>query len=239
LSTHTEEWSKIFSNTPVKVEGPLLSSHVGFDASLGQKSNDVLGAEKSLDEAGWISPAAREPRVKEGKLLEVSLTYPDISLYRRMAEAVRKSWESVGVVVKMYPEAPDTVLQNVVAPHSYQALIYGINIGPDPDVYVFWHSKEAAIGRFNLSEYKSAKADAALEAGRTRISPAIRAVKYRGLLEAWSEDYPAVGLYQPTVYIRNRTPLSYPEPTRLVTPSDRYFGVNLWQIARDEIKRVN
>jgi ABC-type transport system substrate-binding protein len=101
----------------------------------------------------------------------------------------------------------------------------------------FWHSKEAAIGRFNLSEYKSNKADASLEAGRTRSAPAVRAVKYRGLLEAWKEDYPAVGLYQPTVYVRNKTPLNYPEPVRLVSPSDRYHGVEQWQIARDEVRR--
>jgi peptide/nickel transport system substrate-binding protein len=237
LSTHTDSWHKIFANTPVKIEGPLLSSHIGFDASLKQVTNDVVGAEQALVEAGWLKPPAGLIRQKDGKELEIALTFPDISLYRRMANAVRESWQDIGFSVKMFPEAPDTILQNVIAPHSYQALIYGINIGPDPDVYAFWHSKEAAIGRFNLSEYKSPKADSSLEAGRTRISPVVRANKYKGLLEAWRDDNPAVGLYQPTIYTRNKTSLNYPEPIRLVSPSDRFNNVNTWQIKQSEVAR--
>ena len=62
------------------------------------------------------------------------------------------------------------------------------------DVYVYWGSNQQAV---NFSEYKSAAADESLEAGRTRSNSALRVIKYEPFLQAWQQDAPALGLYQP------------------------------------------
>jgi ABC-type transport system substrate-binding protein len=82
----------------------------------------------------------------------------------------------------------------------------------------------------NFSAYSSPKADAALEAGRTRLDPTLRTVKYQPFLQAWQSDVPAMGLYQPRflylthgqVYGLNETPIN--------TDSQRFSNVQNWEI---------
>ncbi|MEJ0073069.1 MAG: hypothetical protein WDN27_03245 [Candidatus Saccharibacteria bacterium] len=82
----------------------------------------------------------------------------------------------------------------------------------------------------NFSEYKSPTADAALEAGRTRLDPALRVIKYQPFLQAWQADAPALGLYQPRfLYITRGTVYGLADHP-LNTDSDRYDSVQNWEI---------
>jgi len=117
--------------------------------------------------------------------------------------------------------------------HTYDALLHAISIGVDPDVFAYWDSSQADIrsnARLNFSEYKSTTADTALEAGRTRLDPALRIVKYRPFLQAWQTDAPALGLYQPRfLYITRGTVYGLTDHA-LNSDSDRYASVADWQI---------
>jgi peptide/nickel transport system substrate-binding protein len=121
-------------------------------------------------------------------------------------------------------------IQPVLLKHSYQALLYGITLGVDPDVYGYWHSSQAVADRFNLSQYVSDVADRSLEAGRTRPDVSLRAAKYKPFLEAWKKDVPAIGLYQPPVFFVSKSIIFNFEPTRLNTTADRFYNVHNWQV---------
>src|SRR5206468_4518991 len=119
---------------------------------------------------------------------------------------LQKQWLAAGASVDV--ELLDPVeFQAALTSHSYEALLYGITIGADPDVFVYWDSSQADVRsaqRLNFSEYKNSKADLALEAGRTRLDPALRAAKYKPFLQVWQQDAPALAMYQPRVlYITN------------------------------------
>jgi len=131
----------------------------------------------------------------------------------------------------------DTELQTTLSLHSYDALLYGIELGPDPDVFAYWHSSQAdarAQQRLNFSEYKSPASDAALEAGRTRSDPTIRAIKYRPFLEAWRNDAPAISLYQPRFLYVTHGQLFGFEPTVMNSGLDRYANVENWMIREEK-----
>jgi len=84
----------------------------------------------------------------------------------------------------------------------------------------------------NFSEYKSPTADAALEAGRTRNDPTLRAVKYQPFLLAWQRDAPALGLCQPRfTYVTRGQVYGFSERT-LVSGTDRFNTVEQWMIRR-------
>jgi len=125
-------------------------------------------------------------------------------------------------------------LQSTLATHSYDALLYGISIGADPDVYAYWDSAQAdmrAQNRLNFSEYSSSKiSDVALEAGRTRLDPALRIVKYRPFLQAWQADAPALGLYQPSYLYITRGPVYGLEEHYINNATDRYSNVQNWMV---------
>jgi peptide/nickel transport system substrate-binding protein len=116
---------------------------------------------------------------------------------------------------------------------SYDALLYGITIGKDPDVYVYWDSRNADVRsqtRLNFSDYKSAAADAALQAGRTRSDANLRAIKYQPFLQAWRDDAPAVGLYQPRFLYISHTKVYGLDEHAINTETERLSNVQNWMI---------
>jgi peptide/nickel transport system substrate-binding protein len=120
-----------------------------------------------------------------------------------------------------------------LAGHDYDATLHGISIGNDPDVYAFWHSSQADVRsntRLNLSEWKNTTADAALEAGRTRFEPALRTIKYAPFLQAWQQEAPALGLYQPRYLYLTRGTVYGLTDHSIAGSIGRYNGVENWQI---------
>ena len=100
-------------------------------------------------------------------------------------------------------------------------------------MFAFWHSSQASSRSgswLNFSEYQSGIADRALEAGRTRDDPAVRAVKYKPFLEAWRNDAPALSLYQPRFLYVARGKIHNFNPKQFNAPSDRYTNVENWMI---------
>jgi peptide/nickel transport system substrate-binding protein len=116
---------------------------------------------------------------------------------------------------------------------DYDALLFGTSIGADPDVYVYWHSSQIDPNspvRLNFSQYSSAGADAGLEAGRTRLDPALRAAKYQPFLQAWQTDAPALGLYQPRFLYLTRGPVYGLEEATINSDIGRFRNVHNWQV---------
>ena len=213
------------------VREPLLLGQLGFDVSKQQTGFDLAAAKATLDSIGWVT-GKDGIRAKSGSKLTFRLTVADNSEYRKVVDTLRQSWQAIGVqAIPVYLSPAD--FQGTLSQHNYEAVLYGISIGVDPDVFAYWDSSQADIrsnNRLNLSEYKNATADSALEAGRTRINPALRAIKYKPFLNAWQQDNPALGLYQPrSLYLTNGTVVGLTDHT-LTTPTDRFSNVENWQI---------
>ncbi|MDQ5972623.1 MAG: bac 5 protein [Patescibacteria group bacterium] len=213
------------------VNQPLLRFQAGYDKSLSQAAYNPLAANQALDAAGWV----RGPdgfRSKGGVPLAFRLVTESTPEYAFVTEKLQEQWKAVGVKVDVALEDASD-LQTAIAFHNYDALLYGISIGVDPDVLAYWHSSQADIrsaNRLNFSEYKSKVADSALEAGRTRSDPTQKAVKYRPFVEAWRNDAPALGLYQPRfLYIARQSVAGLVEHT-INAPTDRYSNVQNWMI---------
>ena len=210
-------------------DSPLLANQLGYDKTLTQKTGSPEQAAKLLDEAGW-KLNDKGIRVKDGKELNLTITTQSNRTYESVAKNIKEQLALIGVNVEILV-LKDNELQSALAVHDYDSLLYGISLGPDPDVFAYWHSSQADLrspSHLNFSEFKSPAADKALEAGRTRSDPATRAIKYRPFLDAWSKEAPAVALYQPRFLYVVREPLANFNPVRMNTGTDRYNEVNQW-----------
>lgn len=213
------------------VREPLLVGQLAYDASKRQIVFNLVAAKAALDADGWTI-GKDGIRVKGGNKLTFRLTVADTPEYHMVAQNLYQSWTALGVqLVTQFFSAAD--FQGTVSEHNYEAVLYGISIGVDPDVFAYWDSSQADIrssNRLNLSEYKNTAADASLEAGRTRLNPALRVVKYKAFLDAWQQDNPALGLYQPrSLYVTSGAVVGLVDHT-LNTPTDRFNNVQNWQI---------
>jgi peptide/nickel transport system substrate-binding protein len=219
-----------------EVREPLLQSQLAYDRTTAQAAFDLKAAATILDQAGWKA-GPDGLRSKDGKRLSISLTASDTPEYRSVCNLIRQQWRQVGAAVTVRFQ-DSTNFQTALSTHDYDAVLYGISIGVDPDVYVYWDSSQADIrsaNRLNLSEYKNATADAALEAGRTRLDPGLRVIKYKPFLQAWQQDAPAVGLYQPRVlYLTNGAVAGFVDHP-INTAADRFYNVQNWQIRQARV----
>lgn len=218
---------------------PFLQSQPGFNSAITQLTYDSDKASKLLTEAGWI-PGPDGIRVKNGKPLTFRLYSQSTSEYAYVTQKLQSDWRKIGVNVEVLLQ-PDSDLQNTVALHTYDALLYGISLGPDPDAYAYWGSTQAdqrAANRVNFSEYKSAVADKALEGGRTRSDPALRTLKYKPFLEAWRNDAPALALYQPRFLFVTRDTVYGFNPSDINVATDRFANVANWMIRQEKVNKL-
>lgn len=211
------------------MRSPLLPHHLGYDPNLTQVGFSKQEAASVLDQAGWaVGPDGI--RNKGGQPLRLTLVSQDTSDYKAVSETVQKAWQEIGVAVDLKLFAADELQRSYVKTHSYDVLIYGIDLGADPDVFAYWHSSQASPPGLNLSEYHSGLADDALASGRTRTDNQLRAAKYRTFAEQWRNDIPAAALYN-----RYFTYAQVPEASTFTTsrffhPADRFNNVQLWSI---------
>lgn len=222
----------------IPARGPLLSSHVGYDPKLTEFSYNLAEANALLEAAGWIK-GQDGIRHKDNKALSFTLHAQVSDSADYLTQKLQSAWRSVGVDAKVTIDQPND-LQVVVNGHSYDALLYSIATGTDPDVFAYWHSSQADIKsgeRLNFSEYKSAPTDKSLEAGRNRSDPAIRAVKYRPFLEAWRADAPALTLYQPRFLFVTVRQLHGPTDHPINIPTDRFADIEKWTIREEKVAK--
>lgn len=235
-ATNRTDIIKSLQYPTIAVNGPLLNSHIGYNKDIQQLAFNVEQAKKTLDEAGWVV-GKDGIRAKGDAKLTFRLVSQSTPEYAQVAQLLQKQWREIGVSVEIITKNADD-MQVIIAQHSYDALLYGISLGIDPDVFAFWHSTQAAprAGSWlNFSEYKSTVADKALEAGRTRSDPKVRAVKYKPFLEAWRSDAPAVAIYQPNFYFASNTTIYGLNLTSVNNVTDRYANVENWMIIESKV----
>lgn len=215
------------------VRTPILKDQIGYDAALSQQAPSSEKANTILSELGWTWTEGEPYRKKDGKELTIEFVSENTSDYSRLAEEIQRQWGQYGIKTNVTLENSDDISTTSLATKEYDALLYAINIDPDPDVYVYWHSsqtKPEAKPGYNFSMYSSGKADQALEDGRSRSDPKLRAVKYRPFLEAWKADVPAIGLFQPSIPYTTNVPVYNLRTMTINSASDRYRNVQNWQI---------
>lgn len=218
---------------PVRlVRQPLLIGQLGYDPNLNQLGFDNKAAAAALAGAGWQPSKKDGIRQKDGRPLKFTLTAADTPESKLVTRQLKWQWRAIGVHVDvLLQDATD--FQNSLNYHNYDAILNGIAIGADPDVFVYWDSSQADIrssNRLNLSEYKNPTADIALEAGRTRVDPALRTIKYKPFLQAWQDDNPALGLYQPRMLYLTNGQIGGLGDYAINHPADRFNNVHNWQI---------
>lgn len=237
LGTNKAELIQQLGFTALTANSPLLKGQLGYDSALTQREYNFEEAGRLLDAAGWVKDNS-DIRTKNGIQLSVSFVSQNTAEYSAISQSLQEQWLALGIVmdVKLRPE--EDMQGDILNRHDYDVLLYGISQGIDPDVFAYWHSSQADVrstSRLNLSEYKSSIADKSLEAGRTRIEPALRDVKYKPFLQAWKDDAPAIALYQPRLLYIARTELVGFNARRLNSAVDRLNNIYAWTVVQDTV----
>lgn len=219
------------------IDQPILSSQLGYDENFAQKTNNINRAKSILDKSKWTINPETGIRQKGKQQLKFRIFAESRDEYTSIVQSLQKQWKEIGADVSVSLQDQEQI-KNTVANHEYEALLNTIAVGADPDVFAFWHSTQAdprAVPRLNFSEYKSVSADNSLSAARSRNDPVLRAVKYKPFLAAWSQDNPAIALFQPKYVFVVRSPFEGFNSSVVVSPLDRYADVQNWAVKQEKV----
>jgi peptide/nickel transport system substrate-binding protein len=147
----------------------------------------------------------------------------------KVAEFIKASWEKVGVKTEIEFQAVSDLQSKIIKERSFEALLYGITLGSDPDPYPYWHSSQISKG-FNLAGFKDEAIDQLLEETRATSSAESRKEKYKTFQNMIAEEVPALFLYSPKyVYVQNNKIKGYGVKS-IQSSQDRFADAAGWYV---------
>ncbi|HYD93308.1 MAG TPA: peptide ABC transporter substrate-binding protein [Candidatus Paceibacterota bacterium] len=185
-------------------------------------------AADTLERNDWNYDAAARAWTNDGATLSVTLATANVPELRAIAEQVRSDFEQVGIETTVELHDPNDLIVNVIRPRNYEALLFGMVVGKDQDLFAFWDSSQRNDPGLNVALYANRSVDDLLEKIRTDTDPATRAHDLQELNDLIAADYPAAFTHAPAFLY------SLPEDVQGVVlgtvsePSDRFLTAAFW-----------
>lgn len=241
-ATDTSSIRATVGDNVARLDTPILQSQIAQKLPAAPDYN-LDKAKALLKEAGWTYNQGQW-KGKDGRPLAVAVTTSSgRDEYKKIVDALKQQWSKLGVDVQLREidtsSTTTSFVQSVLQPRDYDALLYELELGADPDVFAYWHSSQASASGYNFANYSNRTVDNDLVGGRSRTNPALRAAKYIQFVNQWLNDAPAIGLYQSVgSYVLNNG-ASIVEPRgSLNTMNDRYADVTTWSTGRASVYKT-
>jgi peptide/nickel transport system substrate-binding protein len=175
----------------------------------------------SMGVGNWLS--------SKGKYLTIKLTTIDRPENFHVVEHLKSQWEKLGVKTNIDLVPITQIKADVIDPRSFEALVYGLTLSPDPDPYVFWHSSQIEKG-LNISGFNDKTADKLMERARQTMDEAKRKEMYYKFQDIIAEEVPAIFLYESKyTYIQEKKVKGF-EINQIYYPYNRFDNVIEWYV---------
>lgn len=209
------------------IVSPLLPGMQGAPTATVPDANSD-GAKTLLEEKGWTYSEGATVRSKNAVPLAFTITTIDSPDLLAAAQELERQWESIGASVDVAIVDEITLQTDTIKNHAYDVLLAGERYGAYPDLYPFWHSSQTVSPGLNLCGFANRKVDTAIEEARASADPAKAAEAGQLLDAAFTEEIPAIMLYQPRYIYGIREKISGADVATVTTPSDRFTNVEEW-----------
>lgn len=258
-------------NVGEEAEGPINNKSGFFSTDAKWYRYNVSKAKSLLDDAGWTLKKGDKYRTNDnGDELSFSLYFVNSYDRNAVARVVKQNLESIGVNViidrkdqpgqsSVNPNQEGWSLSElsteVLAPKSFDVILYGINTFIDPDRYELFHSTQTDFPKLNFSSYVGSvltvkpnpnrqsasdpatvtlpKVDELLERGRAR-DPLLESDKrlsdYKEFQDLIAEDAPVVFLYHPKFIYYSNSAVKNIDLTNVSSLEDRFRNIDEWRI---------
>lgn len=223
------------SGRGIETRSPFLPFMVG-EPAMPDVPENVDEANRILDEAGW-GRGDDGIRRKDDTRLVFALSVPDWPELRTTADMLREQWSRVGAEVNVEVRPISDLYKESIRTRSYDALLYGEEMGIDPDFYSFWHSSETKDPGLNLAMFDDSKADEILLSLREEGDPSRRGEKLGELLGIFADKHPATFLFTPDVlYVVSDTVKGW-DVRSANAASSRFIGIEDWFVKTKRVFR--
>ena len=224
----------------IPIDTPVPESFLPIESAEASSTSTTTAErpETILVEGGWEKNADgkwQKEIDEETVTLHVTLTTSNTPLFEETANFITESWKALGVDVQVDQFEQADLVQGIIRPRDFQALLFGADLGRSIDLYPFWHSSQKDDPGLNIAQYTSIAADGALTKLRTTTDAAERAALATEVTKDITTDRPAIFLYVPTfTYVIDKTVQVAPF-TKLGKPSERFANIAEWHITSSKL----
>jgi peptide/nickel transport system substrate-binding protein len=212
---------------PEELHLPFMNDQVPGADAIPAPEYDSAAAAKLLSDSGWVMQNG--VRAKGADKLRLRVVTSKNGDYEKALQLIVGQWRQLGVQVdtQVYdPSDPgQSFTSEVLQQRNYDVLLDELQVGGDPDVFAYWHSR----GQQNFSNYGNPVSDDALSSARATSDPVLRGVKYTAFAKQWLADVPAIGLYQSNfIYPHLKATHILDANEKIVNGDEHYAGVRYW-----------
>ena len=193
-----ENYRQFLTEQEAKKNKAVESSTEGQPTGETASATTATSTDLVEPDANNQKPEQEFYRRKGDAILEITLTTVNQPENVTAAELVQTFWQNIGVKVNLQIIESGKIRREVIKPRNYQALLFGIIFGSDPDPYPFWHSSQVQDPGLNLSMFANRNADKLLEDARKTLNEDERMKKYQEFQKILIDELPAIFLYNPT-----------------------------------------
>lgn len=225
---------EVLGGTATAAAGPVPPGTLPSLAPVpaGTIEERVAEAAEVLERGGWTYDV--EERIwargtgSSRTELHFTVKTSNVPELKMVAGAVRDMWQKLGVPVSVELYEPGDLNQNIIRPRNYEALLFGMVVGRDRDLYAFWHSSQRNDPGLNIALYANKTVDTLLEKERTASNVSERDEYLAEIDQRVSADYPAAFTHTPDfVYVVPKG-LKGVSLTQMAAPSDRFARIAHW-----------
>jgi peptide/nickel transport system substrate-binding protein len=240
---------RVLAGYGLVIHSPILPQSWAYDPEVKQYAYDPRQAKALLERAGWEYSESAEAilgdvgrpearvRMKKGVPLEFSLLTNDVPDRVALAYAIADQWESVGVHVHVRAVSAAELTQRYLGPRAFDAVLSQWHaLPPDPDPYPVWHSTQAEGGGQNYGGFDHRDADEAIEVARQLTDRDKRAELYRQFQEIFSEEVPAILLYQSVYTFCVDKQVRSVQIAPMPDASGRFRNISEWEVLEQEVR---
>jgi len=195
-----------------------------------ENNNTTTQAEPEENLEEEVSSAQTFYRKKSDTILEINLTTVNQSENIKAAKLVQQAWEKIGAKVSLQIVEGSKISRDTIKPRNYQALLFGIIVGSDPDPYAFWHSSQIQDPGLNLTSFANRDTDAWLQEARKTNDWEKKTAAYQKFQDTLASETPAIFLYKPTyTYVADQK-IKGIGLDRIIVPADRLNDSTEWYV---------
>lgn len=192
--------------------------------------NGIEAARTTLTDGGWefSEDSSTWKHAKEGLELRVTIKTSNVSELKVVAEKIKSDWAVLGVPVSLELYEPGDLTQNVIRPRNYDALLFGMVVGRDNDLFAFWESSQRNDPGLNIAMYANKRVDDLLESIRAETDESIIVRDLAEVNELIAKDFPAVFTHAPDFVYHIPEDLRGVTLSGIASPTERLLNIRYW-----------
>ncbi len=215
------------------VESPSLTEYPETKTSTTTTENRQDIASQHLRNGGWSKTEDNtwKKEIDEQDVeIHISLVTANNPMFEAVASYIAEQWESIGIKVTITQYEEADLVQSILRPRDFEAVLYGADIKRGIDLYPFWHSSQKSDPGLNIAQYTNIDADSLLEKIGTQTDTSDREKMIREFEQLIITELPAIFLFAATFTHVIDKDIHTSDFRRLGKPSDRFANIHEWHV---------